>query len=182
MRRYLIGPIPYIYLEQNPVRVDDNVHILPHAVQPFNHSAIQPTLLPTPAPSGGHWASSILPYSITFFFFLSLPVRDQLPTMPEAEGQVMPDSLINKDDGRRFWHSQTPDDNAMIGGSAAFPNLSQVDLDGSRNFLVKVGIGKGLRIIGRALEGGAGYETSFLTAPQQRQPFSSLLTCRGRHC
>ncbi|KXX73739.1 Alpha N-terminal protein methyltransferase 1 [Madurella mycetomatis] len=81
----------------------------------------------------------------------------------------MPDSLINKDDGRRFWHSQAPDDNAMIGGSATFPNLSQVDLDGSRNFLVKVGIGKGLRIVRCVLEGGAGYGTSFLTAPQQQQ-------------
>ncbi|RYP32169.1 hypothetical protein DL768_011145 [Monosporascus sp. mg162] len=69
-----------------------------------------------------------------------------------------PDSLINQDDGRRFWQGQDASDNAMLGISAAFPSLSQVDLDGSRNFLAKLGIGsdEGLRMVRCALEGGSG--------------------------
>ncbi|RYP43594.1 hypothetical protein DL770_011589 [Monosporascus sp. CRB-9-2] len=60
-----------------------------------------------------------------------------------------PDSLINIDDGRRFWQGQDASDNAMLGASAAFPSLPQVDLDGSRNFLAKLGIGsdEGLRMV-----------------------------------
>ncbi|GKT47905.1 alpha N-terminal protein methyltransferase 1 [Colletotrichum spaethianum] len=43
----------------------------------------------------------------------------------------------------------------MLGG---FPYISKVDLQGSRNFLAKLGIGSksGLRTVSRALEGGAG--------------------------
>jgi len=43
----------------------------------------------------------------------------------------------------------------MLGG---FPHISRVDLQGSRTFLAKLGIGtkEGLRTVGSALEGGAG--------------------------
>lgn len=43
----------------------------------------------------------------------------------------------------------------MLGG---FPYVSRIDLQGSRNFLAKFGIGtkSGLRTVGAALEGGAG--------------------------
>lgn len=43
----------------------------------------------------------------------------------------------------------------MLGG---FPYVSRIDLQGSRNFLAKFGIGTkpGLKTVGSALEGGAG--------------------------
>lgn len=47
------------------------------------------------------------------------------------------------------------DVNGMLGG---FPYVSKVDLQTSRNFLAKLGIGtkEGQRIVNAALEGGAG--------------------------
>lgn len=47
------------------------------------------------------------------------------------------------------------DVNGMLGG---FPYVSKVDLQSSRNFLAKFGIGtkEGQRIVNAALEGGAG--------------------------
>ncbi|KAK4185175.1 hypothetical protein QBC35DRAFT_454532 [Podospora australis] len=65
------------------------------------------------------------------------------------------DSLINKDDGLKYWESIDADVNGMLGG---FPHISRVDLQGSRNFLAKLGIGSkpGKRVAARALEGGAG--------------------------
>lgn len=47
------------------------------------------------------------------------------------------------------------DVNGMLGG---FPYISRIDLQGSRNFLAKLGIGtkQGLQTVGAALEGGAG--------------------------
>ncbi|KAF4633370.1 hypothetical protein G7Y89_g4744 [Cudoniella acicularis] len=77
--------------------------------------------------------------------------------MSEAEKQ-RPDSFINKDDGRQFWQSRDADEDSMIGISSVLPSLSKVDLEGSRSFLAKLGIGSdhGLHAIGYALEGGAG--------------------------
>lgn len=47
------------------------------------------------------------------------------------------------------------DVNGMLGG---FPYISKIDLQGSRNFLAKLGIGtkQGLRTVESVLEGGAG--------------------------
>jgi hypothetical protein len=67
------------------------------------------------------------------------------------------DASINTEDGLRYWEGIQPDDNGMLGG---FAYISKVDLQGSRNFLAKLGIGragKGLRSVESALEGGAGY-------------------------
>ncbi|KAK0720133.1 alpha-N-methyltransferase NTM1, partial [Lasiosphaeris hirsuta] len=54
-----------------------------------------------------------------------------------------------------FCESINADVDGMLGG---FAHITKVDLQGSRNFLVKLGIGqkKGLRIVKNALEGGAG--------------------------
>jgi protein N-terminal methyltransferase len=65
------------------------------------------------------------------------------------------DSLISKDDGRRYWEGIDATVNGMLGG---IPSVSRVDLQGSRNFLAKLGIGvkPGQRVVANALEGGAG--------------------------
>ncbi|KAK3377559.1 alpha-N-methyltransferase NTM1 [Podospora didyma] len=66
-----------------------------------------------------------------------------------------PSSLINKDDGIKYWESIDADVNGMLGG---FASITKVDLQGSRNFLAKLGVGNktGLRRAKNALEGGAG--------------------------
>ncbi|KAF6838742.1 DUF858 domain-containing protein [Colletotrichum plurivorum] len=66
-----------------------------------------------------------------------------------------PDAKINAADGRFYWQGVDADVNGMLGG---FPYISKVDLQGSRNFLAKLGVGtkSGLRTVSRALEGGAG--------------------------
>jgi protein N-terminal methyltransferase len=65
------------------------------------------------------------------------------------------DSLISKDDGRKYWEGIDATVNGMLGG---IPSVSRVDLQGSRNFLAKLGIGikPGQRMVANALEGGAG--------------------------
>jgi protein N-terminal methyltransferase len=65
------------------------------------------------------------------------------------------DSLISKDDGRKYWEGIDATVNGMLGG---IPSVSRVDLQGSRNFLAKLGIGikPRQRVVANALEGGAG--------------------------
>ncbi|KAH6687394.1 alpha-N-methyltransferase NTM1 [Plectosphaerella plurivora] len=66
-----------------------------------------------------------------------------------------PDALISADDGRAYWQSIDADVQGMLGG---FAYISRADLQGSRAFLAKLGIGakSGLRTVARILEGGAG--------------------------
>ena len=66
-----------------------------------------------------------------------------------------PDSYINAAAGRAYWNSVGADVNGMLGG---LPTVSKVDLQGSRAFLAKLGIGRSnnLRKVQKALEGGAG--------------------------
>jgi protein N-terminal methyltransferase len=66
-----------------------------------------------------------------------------------------PDALISRDDGRQYWEGIAADVDGMLGG---FAYISKVDLQGSRNFLARLGIGTkpGQRRVGCALEGGAG--------------------------
>lgn len=69
---------------------------------------------------------------------------------------------INNADGKKYWEGVTADVNGMLGGvpsAGGFPNVSKVDLQGSRSFLAKLGIGGryGRRKLGAALEGGAGF-------------------------
>ncbi|KAL2752866.1 hypothetical protein ACRALDRAFT_1065874 [Sodiomyces alcalophilus JCM 7366] len=73
-------------------------------------------------------------------------------TPPEPEPA---DAHINASDARSYWQSISADVNGMLGGYA---HISHTDLEGSRAFLAKLGIGTktGLRTVRRALEGGAG--------------------------
>jgi protein N-terminal methyltransferase len=64
------------------------------------------------------------------------------------------DSHINYQDARDYWQSIDADVNGMLGG---FPYISKVDLQGSKSFLVKIGIeGKGKEKVGRVVDCGAG--------------------------
>ncbi|KAH6645489.1 alpha-N-methyltransferase NTM1 [Truncatella angustata] len=72
-----------------------------------------------------------------------------------------PEPLPDKAEGLKYWNNVDSDINAMLGGVPSvqgFSVTSRVDLQGSRNFLAKLGIGAkpGLRIVDSALEDGAG--------------------------
>jgi protein N-terminal methyltransferase len=75
----------------------------------------------------------------------------------QGESGPAADSLISKEEGLRYWEGVNPDVDGMLGG---IPAVTRVDLQGSRNFLAKLGFGSksGLRTAKSALEGGAGYE------------------------
>lgn len=49
-----------------------------------------------------------------------------------------PDSLINHKHAKDYWSTVDADVNGMLGG---FPYVSRVDLQGSKNFLAKLGVG-----------------------------------------
>jgi protein N-terminal methyltransferase len=81
--------------------------------------------------------------------------------LPSTDESVLPDALIQRDEGIKYWNSIESDVNGMLGGVPSvkgFSGLSKVDLQGSRNFLAKLGIGSkdGLHRLNSALEGGAG--------------------------
>jgi protein N-terminal methyltransferase len=66
----------------------------------------------------------------------------------------MADAQINHQDARDYWQNIDADVNGMLGG---FPYISKVDLQGSKNFLAKLGIGgKTEKKVGRAVDCGAG--------------------------
>ncbi|KAH8600843.1 alpha-N-methyltransferase NTM1 [Bisporella sp. PMI_857] len=66
----------------------------------------------------------------------------------------MADSKINHQHAREYWESIDADVNGMLGG---FPYISKVDLQGSKNFLAKLGVGgKGKEKAERAVDCGAG--------------------------
>lgn len=95
----------------------------------------------------------------------------QLAAPEEGEGPGA-DASISKEHGLAYWESVAADENGMLGGIptvAGFANTSKIDLQGSRNFLAKFGIGSkskstkpgsgsgsGLKQCRRILEGGAG--------------------------
>ncbi|KAI4594544.1 hypothetical protein LQW54_011887 [Pestalotiopsis sp. IQ-011] len=67
----------------------------------------------------------------------------------------------DKDVGLGYWNSVECNVDGMLGGVPTvdgFSVVSKIDLQSSRNFLAKLGIGAkpGLRVVDRALEGGAG--------------------------
>lgn len=76
--------------------------------------------------------------------------------MSEPDTENSEQIPINNADGKRYWEGVTADINGMLGG---FPAVSKVDLQGSRSFLAKLGIGSknGRRRVAAALEGGAGF-------------------------
>ncbi|KAF7941184.1 hypothetical protein BELL_0309g00070 [Botrytis elliptica] len=61
------------------------------------------------------------------------------------------DSQINHADAINYWESIEASDDGMLGG---FPYISRVDIQGSKNFLGKLGV-KGAKL-GRAVDCGAG--------------------------
>ena len=66
----------------------------------------------------------------------------------------MADAQINHQDALNYWEGIDADVNGMLGG---FPYISKVDLQGSKNFLAKLGVGgKGARKLARAVDCGAG--------------------------
>ena len=66
----------------------------------------------------------------------------------------MADAQINHQDALDYWQAIDADVNGMLGG---FPYISKVDLQGSKNFLVKLGIGgKTEKKVERAVDCGAG--------------------------
>ncbi len=72
-----------------------------------------------------------------------------------------PDGQIDKGKGIEYWNSVKSDDNAMLGGVPSvggFAQISKVDLQGSRTFLARLGIGmkRGRQDVQTALEAGAG--------------------------
>lgn len=88
------------------------------------------------------------------------------PSQPKAQESAgnppqTVDARINRDDGLKYWNSVESDESGMLGGVPdieGFAIMSKVDLQGSRNFLAKLGIGAkpGLRVVDRAIEGGVG--------------------------
>ena len=74
------------------------------------------------------------------------------PTDPESPP---PEQLVNERAGLAYWQSIPPDINGMLGG---YPQISDIDLIGSRIFLAKMGIGTrgNLTLSDRTLEAGAG--------------------------
>jgi protein N-terminal methyltransferase len=62
---------------------------------------------------------------------------------------------------KEYWEGVNADINGMLGGipsMTGFSHVSKVDLQGSRGFLAKLGIGNknGRRTVANVLEGGAG--------------------------
>ncbi|KAK5998032.1 Alpha N-terminal protein methyltransferase 1 [Cladobotryum mycophilum] len=72
-----------------------------------------------------------------------------------------PDALINREVGLGYWQGVGADVDSMLGGvpsAGGFSSVSKIDLQGSRSFLAKLGIGIKVdrRKVASALEGGAG--------------------------
>ncbi|KAH7203556.1 alpha-N-methyltransferase NTM1 [Fusarium oxysporum] len=70
-----------------------------------------------------------------------------------------PDSLIQAEKCKEYWESVDSDNNGMLGGVlSVMPSVSRIDLQGSRTFLARLGIGvkSGRQRVPRVLEGGAG--------------------------
>ncbi|KZZ88209.1 hypothetical protein AAL_08191 [Moelleriella libera RCEF 2490] len=70
-------------------------------------------------------------------------------------------SSINPETSRAFWQNTCADVNGMLGGVpalAGFGAISRTDIQGSRTFLARLGIGlkKGEKSIASAVDGGAG--------------------------
>ncbi|PNP42506.1 hypothetical protein TGAMA5MH_05247 [Trichoderma gamsii] len=72
-----------------------------------------------------------------------------------------PDSFISKEDGLNYWEGVSADIDGMLGGIPSvkgFSGILRSDLQGSRTFLARLGIGakQGRQKLATVLEGGAG--------------------------
>jgi hypothetical protein len=91
----------------------------------------------------------------------------------------MADTQINHQDARNYWQGIDADVNGMLGG---YPYISKVDLQGSKNFLAKLGIGgRHGRKVARAVDCGAGSvrfaisQTIFISGQLQKANVIALL-------
>lgn len=77
-----------------------------------------------------------------------------------SDAEYTSDSRVDAQQARAYWSGIDATVNGMLGG---FPSVSRVDVQGSRAFLAKMGVGskEGLRRVERVLEGGAGYVRPF---------------------
>lgn len=88
----------------------------------------------------------------------SAPNKNLGHLMPNISSHT-PENMTSS--ARSYWEGVNADIDGMLGGIpsiAGFSQVSKVDLQGSRSFLAKLGIGKknGRRTVENALEGGAG--------------------------
>ncbi|PHH80244.1 hypothetical protein CDD83_3777 [Cordyceps sp. RAO-2017] len=79
----------------------------------------------------------------------------------QADESEPPDSLIDASAGREYWQHVSVNNDGMLGGipsEAGFGSISRIDLQGSRTFLARLGVGlkQDRRTLARALDGGAG--------------------------
>jgi protein N-terminal methyltransferase len=103
-----------------------------------------------------------------------------------------PDSFISKEDGLSYWQGINADIDGMLGGIPSIKGFSGIlrsDLQGSRTFLAKLGIGakQGRQKLSSALEGGAGLVIFFFfpltSPPQSRRDFEGFSpNLRIHHC
>lgn len=82
--------------------------------------------------------------------------------MAENDAAERVEAPVDNAAGKKYWEGLEADVNAMLGGVpmvGGFFYVSKVDLQGSRSFLAKLGIGSknGRRRVAAALEGGAGF-------------------------
>lgn len=103
----------------------------------------------------------LLDQPASFCAVVTVPTSNTLNLGHKMTKQAAEDASVRSEHGLEYWNSVDADDNAMLGGVpavAGFSHLSKVDLQGSRNFLAKLGIGAktGLRVVDNAMEGGAG--------------------------
>ena len=76
--------------------------------------------------------------------------------------QTSQDVLTNAEAGRQYWEKVSADENGMLGDVPlweGFGAISKIELQGSRTFLARLGIGlkAGRKPLVSVLEGGAGY-------------------------
>lgn len=87
--------------------------------------------------------------------------------MAPNQEQPRPDSLISKEAARNYWENASADIHGMLGGiPSLFGPISRVDLQGSKTFLARLGIGSrlGRSKLENCVEGGAGYVISAVSA------------------
>ncbi|KAI0452661.1 AdoMet dependent proline di-methyltransferase-domain-containing protein [Xylaria acuta] len=87
--------------------------------------------------------------------------QSRIQEKQDEEEAKPPDAAINKHAALQYWQSVDPSTDSMLGGISSlsgFSHISKVDLQGSRSFLAKLGIGtkNGRRSVASILEGGAG--------------------------
>jgi protein N-terminal methyltransferase len=81
--------------------------------------------------------------------------------MSEQDPAIFTDTDVGGGRSLEYWRAVSADVDGMLGGipsEPGFSSINKVDLQGSRNFLAKLGIGlkPGRRRVKRAMEGGAG--------------------------